>query len=135
MRTYQTLDRAEIDADRGILLLTSSTTDPFSTTVAMRREGDYLAMSFSRGALELALRLKTAEVTRTLSHLQPADGQQTPRQIGTGQAFLQVGLQTNGVLLLRPVLVADAGGLLAMNLSVEHTARRALLGWLEVPVI
>jgi hypothetical protein len=133
MRTYQTLDRAEIDADRAILMLTSSAARELSTSVAMRREGDYLAMSFSLGALELALRLRTSEVTRTLSHLQPAEGQQTPRQIGTGQAFLQVGLQNNGALLLRPTLVSDAGGLLAINLSVEHAARRALLGWLELP--
>lgn len=134
MRTYQTLDRAEIDADRDILMLTSSARNELSTSVAMRREGDFLAISCSRGALELALRLKKADVTRTFSHLQPAEGQQTPRQIGTGQAFLQVGLQTNGALLLRPVLVADAGGLLALNLSVEHAARRALLSWLNLPV-
>ncbi len=130
MRTYQTLDRAEVDSERGIITLTSSDRTALSTSVAMRREGDYLAMSFSVGALELALRLRTAEVTRTLTMLQPAENQQTPRQIGSGQSFLQLGLQTNGVLLMRPTLVADAGGLITINLSLEHAARRTLLTWL-----
>src|SRR5512146_1966423 len=66
MRTYLTLDRAEGEADRGILTLTSSDSGSLPPHVAMRREGDYLAMSFSLGPAELALRLKTAEVTRAL---------------------------------------------------------------------
>jgi hypothetical protein len=134
MRTYLTLDRAEVDADRGIITLTSSDSDALPTHVALRREGEYLAMSFSLGPAELALRLKTAEVTRALTHLQPAEGHQTPRQIGSGQSFLQVGLQHNGVLLMRPTLVSDAGGMLTFNLSLEHAARRTLLTWLGLPV-
>lgn len=133
MRTYLTLDRAEVDSARGIITLTSSTSGSIPTSAAMRREGEYLAMSFSLGPAELALRLRTADVIRTLSHLQPADGQQTPRQIGSGQSYLQVGLQTNGVLLLRPTLVSDANGMLAFNLTLEHAARRTLLSWLELP--
>lgn len=133
MRTYQTLDHAEIDADRAILTLSSASGSAIPTMVALRREGEYLAMSFSLGPAELALRLKTAEVTRALSHLQPAEGLQTPRQIGSGQSFLQVGLQPNGVLVLRPALVSDANGMLSFNLSLEHAARRALLTWLELP--
>ncbi|MBL8147050.1 MAG: hypothetical protein JNL34_11755 [Anaerolineae bacterium] len=132
MRTYQTLDRAEVETDRDILTLTSATSSVIPTSVALRREGIYLAMSFSLGPAELALRLKTADVTRALTHLQPADGLQTPRQIGSGQAFLQVGLQLNGVLLLRPTLVSDANGMISFNLSLEHAARRALLTWLEL---
>lgn len=134
MRTFLTLDRAEVDADRGILTLTSSDSDALPTHVAFRREGEYLAMSYSLGPAELALRLKTGEVTRALTHLQAAEGQQTPRQVGSGQSFLQMGLQTNGVLLLRPTLVTDAGGMLSFNLSLEHAARRTLLTWLGLPV-
>ena len=132
MRTYQTLDRAEVETDRDILTLTSATGSVIPTSLALRREGLYLAMSFSLGPAELALRLKTADVTRALTHLQPADGLQTPRQIGSGQAFLQVGLQMNGVLLLRPTLVSDANGMISFNLALEHAARRALLTWLEL---
>ena len=134
MRTYTTLDRAEVDSERNLLLLSSSDSASWPASVAMRREGEYLAMSYFLGPAEIALRLKLADVTRALSHLQPADGQQTPRQIGGGQASLQVGLQTNGVLLLRPTLVSDAGGVLSLNLALEHAARRTLLTWLGLPV-
>ena len=68
MRTYQTLDRAEVETDRDILTLTSATGSVIPTSLALRREGLYLAMSFSRGPAELALRLKTADVTRALPH-------------------------------------------------------------------
>ena len=90
MRTYTTLDRAEVDSERNLLLLSSSDSASWPASVAMRREGEYLAMSYFLGPAEIALRLKLADVTRALSHLQPADGQQTPRQVGGGQASLQV---------------------------------------------
>lgn len=123
MRQFQLIDQVEADAN-GVLQLTGD-----AVQVAFKREGEYLAMSYSIGALEMGLRLRWREMTHAISHLQPVEGLQTTRQVGTGQSFLAVGLQSDGSLVLRPTLVTDAGGLLVLNLQFSPEAGAALRDW------
>jgi hypothetical protein len=57
---------------------------------------------------------------------------QTTRQAGTGEAYIALGLQTDGKLLMRPTLVADATGHMCFNLTLTDEARKALCDWLGV---
>jgi hypothetical protein len=98
----------------------------------MRREGDYITISASYGVLEIALRPRYHELTRVLSRLQPVEGLQTTRQVGTGQAFLALGLKPDGTLLMRPTLVADATGHMSFNLALSDPVRQALYTWLPI---
>lgn len=132
MRHFQTLDRAAVDENAGILLVTASETSYLSAEVAMRLEGDYLLLSASYGAFEIALRLRRREFTRALTHLQPIDGLQTTRQIGMGNAFLGVGLHSNGSLVMRPTIVGDATGFTCLNLRLTPDARKTLIDWLDI---
>lgn len=132
MRHFQTLDRAAVDENAGILLVTTSETSYLSAEIAMRLEGDYLVLSASYGAFEIALRLRRHEFTRALTHLKPIDGLHTSRQVGMGNAFLGVGLHSNGSLVLRPTLVGDATGYTCLNLRLTPDARQTLYGWLGI---
>jgi hypothetical protein len=64
--------------------------------------------------------------------LSPVAGLQTTRQVGTGQAYLSLGLQSDGSLLIRPTIVADATGHLGVNLVLTDAVRQALYDWLPV---
>lgn len=132
MRNFELLDHSTVDAESGVISLTTQQTAAGSPVLAMRREGSYIVISASYGPLEVALRPRFEELTRVLQRLQPVEGLNTTRQIGTGQAFLALGLKTDGMLLLRPTLVADATGLLAFNLAVTDSVRRALYAWLSI---
>ncbi|MBI5670100.1 MAG: hypothetical protein HZC41_19055 [Chloroflexi bacterium] len=132
MRNFELLDHSSVDADSGVISLTTQQAAAGSPVLAMRREGSYIVISASYGPLEVALRPRFEELTRVLTKLQPVEGLNTTRQIGTGQSFLALGLKTDGVLLLRPTLVADATGLLAFNLALSDGARRALYAWLSI---
>ncbi|GIL12800.1 MAG: hypothetical protein BroJett038_15200 [Chloroflexota bacterium] len=132
MRNFKQLNQARVNTEIGVIYLETGQEDEATPVVAMRREGSYIVISASYGPLEIALRPRFEEFTRVLARLQPVEGLQTTRQVGTGQAFLALGLQPNGVLLMRPTLVADATGHLAFNLSLSDSVRKALYDWLPV---
>jgi GAF domain-containing protein len=128
MRTFQVLDRTTHNPDTGTLLITAQN----GSQLAMQREGDYLAMSVSFGPIEIALRPRFQEVVRTLAHLRPLDGLQTSRQVGTVEAYLAVGLHSDGRLFMRPTLVQDATGHFSFNLELTSEARTELFKWLGI---
>src|SRR6188474_1426971 len=105
MRNFELLDQVSIDADSGVITITPKNDQSAHPVVALRREGGYIALSASYGPLEIALRPRFQELSRVLARLQPVEGLQTTRQIGTGQAYLAVGLKPDGVLLMRPTIV------------------------------
>jgi hypothetical protein len=132
MRNFQSLDQVKIDAETGIIHLTYSQAKQADSQIAMRREGEYVSISASYGPLEIALRPRYDDLVRTLSRLQPIGGLQTTRQVGTGQAYLSVGLGQDKTLLIRPTLVGDATGHMSLNLSVTPDVRKQLYQWLSI---
>lgn len=132
MRYFQTLDKITVDSDSGIMYLSAQRESDNQPRVALRREGVYLTISASYGPLEIALRPRSDDVIRVLSRLQPVEGLQTTRQIGTSQAYLAAGLRSDGALVLRPTIVADATGLFSFNLVLTPPIRKAFYEWLPV---
>jgi hypothetical protein len=130
MRTFQVLDQVTLNSQTGTLVIAAQ--NGFPSQLAIQREGDYLAMSVSFGPIEIALRPRFQEVVRTLTHLRPLDGLQTSRQVGTVEAYLAVGLHSDGRLLLRPTLVQDATGHFTFNLELTSDARTELYQWLGI---
>src|SRR5664279_3292793 len=128
MRHFQTLDQAAVNAATGVI--TFSVQDDSDTTIALRREGEYVVLSASYGALEIALRPHVRELIRTLKHIQPNDGLNTTRQVGTGDASLGLGLHTDGALIVRPTIIGDASGYFCLNLMLAPDAANALKDWL-----
>ena len=132
MRNFQTLDTVTVDASTGIITLDAQQGTDIHPVLALRREGDYVAVSASYGPLEIALRPRFQELSWTLGRLQPTDGLQTSLQVGTVQAYLAVGLRSDGTLLVRPTIVGDATGHIHLNLALTPDARKKLFDWLEV---
>lgn len=132
MRNFQILDTVNIDSDTGIFHLSASTAAAPEMQLSLRREGDYVAISASYGPVEIALRPRCADLTRTLARLKPIEGLQSTRQLGTSQAYIAFGLKQNDELVVRPTIVADATGHIAFNLSVSSDARAKLYEWLGV---
>jgi hypothetical protein len=132
MRNFELLDQVSVDTDSGVITITTKNDSSGHPVVAVRREGGYIALSASYGPLEIALRPRFQELSRVLARLQPVEGLQTTRQVGTGQAYLAVGLKPDGVLLLRPTIVADATGHMGFNLALSDAVRQALFEWLPV---
>lgn len=132
MRNFHTLDTPVLDSDTGLLSFHSSVEAPFKPQLTLRKEGTYVALSVSHGPIELALRPRIDELRRVLGRLYPVEGLQTTRQAGTGEAYIALGLQTDGKLLMRPTLVADATGHMCFNLTLTDEARKALCDWLGV---
>ncbi len=130
MRTFQNLDRAAIDTATGIITLTKQDDSASHPSVSMRREGEYVVISASYGPFEIALRARYGELTRTLSQLQPNDGLNTTRQVGTGQAFLGLGKRKDNSLILRPTIVGDASGFFCLNLTLTAEPAATLIDWL-----
>lgn len=130
MRNLQTLDQADIDTSTGVITFRMADASSLNPTVAMRREGEYVVISASYGALELALRPKIRELTRTIKQLQPNDGLGTTRQVGSGNCFLGLGAHSDGTLILRPTIVGDASGYICLNLMLGSEAATALRTWL-----
>ncbi len=133
MRNYQTLDDCRIDPETDNLELFFAGAKPEYARLAMRREGAYVSISASYGPLEIALRPRYDDLARTLSRLAAVEGLHTTRQVGTAQAYLAMGLTSDGSLLLRPTIVADATGHLSFNLQLTPKVRTALYEWLKVP--
>ena len=127
MRQFQVLDQSAVDSATGILSLIAR---GGSASLALRREGEYVSISASLGALEIALRPRVRDLIRALRQLQPNDGLQTTRQVGSGDCFLGLGLRSDGTLILRPTLVGDASGYFCLNLTLSPDVAAALRGWL-----
>ncbi len=134
MRNFQILEGCKADPESDTLELYHSGADSEHTQVALHREGVYVTISASYGPLEVALRPRYEDLVRTLSRLVPVEGLLTTRQVGTGQAFLAMGVTAEGNLVLRPTIVADATGHFCLNIEVTSSAREALYDWLQVPV-
>jgi hypothetical protein len=132
MRNFVTLDEVSLNEDAGVIFFTASQPSELKPNLSMRREGGYVSISISSGPLELALRPRYADLSRVLGGLRPVNGLQTTRQVGTGQAYLALGLHENGNLIVRPTLVADATGLLCFNLLLPSMSRQKLFKWLSV---
>ncbi|HEX2622858.1 MAG TPA: hypothetical protein VHL11_22015 [Phototrophicaceae bacterium] len=132
MRNFVTLDRVSINEDAGVIYIAASSEGELRPQLSLKREGGYVSISISSGPLEVALRPRYQELSRVLARLRPVNGLQTTRQVGTGQAYLAMGLRDDGVLVLRPTLVADATGLLCFNLLISDSARQQLFDWLPV---
>jgi hypothetical protein len=135
MRNFETLDSVTLDSGSGIIHIATQSGAAGLPRIAMRREGSYVAISASYGPLEIALRPRFAELARILGRLRPVEGLQTTRQVGTGQAYLSLGLQVDGMLVMRPTIVADATGHLCFNLLLSSDARQQLFDWLPVEVL
>jgi hypothetical protein len=129
MRTFQTLDHVDVDTGTGVIHLYDAGEN---THLSLRREGDYVAISASHGPIEIALRPRFQELVRALTTMQPVEGLQTTRQIGTVQSYLSIGLRSDGALNVRPTLVADASGYLCLNLELASEARQKLFEWLGI---
>lgn len=132
MRNYQRLEKVSIDANSGVLTLMSEQDSSGSPRLAMRREGSYVSISASYGPLEIALRPRFVELGRTLARLQPVRGLQTTRQVGTGQAYLALGLMDDGSLVLLLTIVADATGHLSINMILTSEVRQTIFDWLPI---
>jgi hypothetical protein len=133
MRNFQTLNQFENDQDTGILYISARDDNNMQPRISMRREGSYIAISASYGPLEIAMRLHIQEFARVLSRLRPVQGLQTTRNIGTGQAYISVGLQEDHGLVMRPTIIGDATGHICLNLILANNVREALHQWLPVP--
>jgi hypothetical protein len=132
MRHFVTLDEVNMNQDSGVILFAASEPSELKPRLSMRREGGYVSISVSSGPLEIALRPRYQDLTRVLASIHSVNGLQTTRQVGTGQAYLAIGLHENGNLVMRPTIVADASGLLCFNLLITDAARRQLYEWLSV---
>jgi hypothetical protein len=133
MRHFQILDKFSVDEENGIILLSQSDDHKEEyPQLALRREGVYIAISAQFGPIEIALRPRYDELARLLARLQPVEGLQTTRQVGTSQSYLAIGLRTDGSLVMRPTIVADATGHFSFNLVLSTDLRQALFEWLSV---
>lgn len=132
MRNFQTLDHVDIDTKTGILQVSSAAEAAGSPQLSLRREGEYLTISASYGPLEISLRPRFQDVVWTFGRLQAVEGLQTSRQIGTGNAYLAVGINKEQTMLLRPTIVGDATGHVSFNLRLTGDARQKVFDWLGV---
>ncbi|MFN8530099.1 MAG: hypothetical protein U0670_15980 [Anaerolineae bacterium] len=135
MRNFITLDQVEIGDPAGIFSLKTSGEGEDSPHLALKVEGDYIAISANYGPLEIALRPRLDELKFALAHMQPLEGlQTTSRQIGSTQSYLALGLRMDQSLILRPTILTDATGHITFNLRVPKEARVKLYEWLNIPI-
>jgi hypothetical protein len=132
MRYYQKLDRVSHDELDDTLLIECSEGDHCLPKLWFGREGMYVSVSASYGPLEISLRPRQRDLASSLAQLRPTERLAVMRMVGTGQAHIELGLATNGELLLRTTIVADATGHVAMNLILTSEARTQLFAWLGV---
>ncbi len=129
MRHFEMLDQMMIDEASGIVTLRVQQAHEEHPQLALRREGVYIAISARYGPMEIALRPRYEELVRLLNRLQPVEGLQTTRQVGTSQAYLAIGLRNDGTLILRPTIVADATGHFTFNLAVNPAVTKRFFEW------
>lgn len=132
MRNFQNLDTVKHNADTDSLEFYLRADADGLPQLWMRREGIYVTISASYGPLELAMRPRYEDLVRTLNRLSVVEGLSTTRQVGTGQAYVAVGLSSEDELLMRLTIVADATGHVSLNVALTAQAKQALYEWLEV---
>lgn len=132
MRQFRTLFQIDTDTETGVMNIFGEKGTHDYPALMVRREGDYVPISLSYGPIEMALRLRYADLARTLQRLSPIDGLQTTRQVGSNSAFLGLGLGRDGSLMMRPTIVADARGHLSVNLRLPNDVRQQFVTWLEI---
>jgi hypothetical protein len=132
MRNFQSLDTHRINPASDSLEFFPAAEDDDQPKLALRREGMYVTISASYGPLEIALRPRYEDLVRTLSRLSVVEGLHTTRQVGTGQAYVALGLSSENELLMRMTIVADATGHMSLNIALGGDAKEALFDWLEV---
>ena len=130
MHHYHILDAVSIEGD--ILTLADQAPTPQQTRITMQREGAYLLIAASVGALELAFRLSYDEIQRKTQALKPVPGLATTRQVGGVQAFISLGMTEDGGWVLRPTLVSDATGHLNLNLRTTPELFDQVRKWLDI---
>lgn len=127
-RTFAVLDQSSLEA--GILTLRGAEAGVLTPEISLKREGAYLVIGAGVGFVEVALRLNFDEARQAMAHLQPNDGLTTSRQVGSGDAYLGVGLRSDGTMILRPIIVGDATGHLRMNFHLSSATRATLAEWI-----
>jgi hypothetical protein len=132
MRVYHKLDRVVPGETSDTLLIQCSEGPDCQPELWLGREGLYVSISATYGPLEVALRPHLRDLTSSLAQLRPVERLSATRMFGTGQAQIELGLSTEGELLFRPVIVADATGHLAVNMILTQDARARLFEWLGV---
>lgn len=132
MRQFRTLFKVDTDAESGVMTIVGEKGTHDYPSMMVSREGDYVPISVSYGPIELALRLRHENLAQALQRLHPVDGLQTTRQVGSSNAYLALGLRSDGVLLMRPTVVADARGHLSMNLALPADVKDQLMTWLRL---
>lgn len=132
MRNFQTLDDTKVDSGSESLEIFLSAADDDQPRLAVRREGTYVTLSASYGPLEIAMRPRYEDLLRALTRLTIVEGLLTTRQVGTNQAYLALGLHSDGSLLMRLTIVADATGHFSINLRLVDSVRQHLYTWLDV---
>src|SRR5438477_12591100 len=110
MRNFQILDGFKVTPETDTIELFFTNAEEERPRLALHREGAYVTISASYGPLEIALRPRYQDLVRTLTRLTPVDGLTTTRQVGTGQAYLALGLTADNNLFLLPTIRADATG-------------------------
>jgi hypothetical protein len=128
------LDSARVNHDADSLEFFLNIEHDDQPRLAMRREGAYVTLSASYGPLEIAMRPRYEDLVRTLSRLTVVEGLNTTRQVGTGQAYLALGLTRDEDLILRLTIVADATGHLSLNMRLTPSVRERMYDWLGVVV-
>jgi hypothetical protein len=129
MRNFQLLASARIEGK--YLYVTDEANVALQPMLVMLREGDYVSLSVSIGALELALRLQHEDLKRQMEALKPVPGLTTTRQVGGGQSLMSIGINADRRLILRPTLITDAGGHLTINLVTAPEVYDMLIDWLN----
>lgn len=132
MRYFQQLDTITRDETTDSLIVSCKDDPECRVTLWLGRAGLYVDLSANDGPLELALRLRQHVLVTALSELHPTPRLSVMRMIGTGHANLELGLSTGGELLVRVMIIADATGHFAMNLTLSSGARAGLFAWLGV---
>jgi hypothetical protein len=99
--------------------------------------GNSDAIEFSLGEHDddqphLAMRPRYEDLARALGRLSVVEGLATTRQVGTGQAYLALGLMADRSLMMRLTIVADATGHLSLNMKLTAGAATKLYDWLGV---
>lgn len=134
MRQFRTLSKIKTDTDKGVMYILGEKGTHDYPSLMVKREGEYVPVSVSYGPIELALRLRHEELSRTLLRLQPVDGLITTRQVGSTRAYLGLGFRNDQSLLLRPTVVSDAIGYLSFNLCLPSNVRQQLYTWIDVQI-
>lgn len=120
MRYYQRLETVKYDLTSNSMQLNGTG----APSLWLGRDGSYVSMAATSGSTEISLRPRLQDLVSGLSNLQPS----VMQTVGNGYAQLEVGLSSDGDLLLS----AANGGDKAVDLVVAAQACEQLFQWLGV---